>query len=115
MLSRNILLLTTRGRKTGQAHTTPVFFLRDGSRVVVCNVKPASESTNPWVLNIRADPTATVRIGSDVITCTARELHGADVDRYWPELVALWPAYAKHYERSGQRAIFVLEPRCRET
>ena len=111
VLDRNILLLTTRGRKTGQARTTPVFFLRDGSRVVVCNVKPASERTNPWVLNLRADPTATVQIGPDVITCTARELHGPEVDRYWPELVALWPAYAKHYERSGERAIFVLQSR----
>jgi deazaflavin-dependent oxidoreductase (nitroreductase family) len=108
---RNILLLTTRGRKTGKSHTNPVFFLRDSSSFVVCNVRPHSERTNPWVLNLRANPTATVQVGADIITCDAHELRGPQIDRYWPRLVALWPAYREHYERSGDRAIFVLEPR----
>ncbi len=110
-LNRNILLLTTTGRKTGRSRTTPVFFLRDSDRLVVCNVKPDSERTNPWVLNLRANPTATVQVGSDVITCEACELHGPELDRYWPQLVELWPAYRDHYRRSGERAIFMLEPR----
>ena len=110
-LNRNILLLTTTGRKTGRSRTTPVFFLRDSNRLVICNVKPYSERTNPWVLNLRANPTASVQVGSDVMTCEARELHGHELDRYWPQLVALWPAYREHYQRSGERAIFLLEPR----
>lgn len=48
VLNRNILLLTTQGRKTGKPRTTPVFFLRDSERLVICNVKPGSERTNPW-------------------------------------------------------------------
>ncbi len=110
-LNRHILLLTTTGRKTGRSFTTPVFFLRDSDRLVVCNVKPGSERTNPWVLNLRANPTATVQVGFDVITCEARELHGPELDRYWPQLVTLWPAYRLHYQRSGERAIFMLESR----
>jgi F420H(2)-dependent quinone reductase len=106
----NILLLTTTGRKTGKLRTTPVFFLRDSGRLVVCNVKPVGERTNPWVLNLRANPTATVQVESNVIRCDARELHGRDVDHYWPKLVALWPAYRDHYQRSGERAVFILEP-----
>ena len=35
---------------------------------------------------------------------------GAELDRYWPHLVALWPAYREHYERSDKRSVFVLEP-----
>ncbi len=111
MLSHDIALLTTTGRKTKQPRTTPVFFLRDSDRFVVCNVKPVAEHTNPWVLNLRANPTATVQVNSDVIDCDARELRGPEADRYWPALVALWPAYRAHYQRSGERAIFVLEPR----
>ena len=108
--NQSILLLTTTGRRTGKLRTTPVFFLRDSGRFVVCNVKPASERANPWVLNLRSHPIASVQVGPDIITCTAREIEGAELDRYWPQLVALWPAYREHHERSGKRSVFVLEP-----
>ena len=108
--SQSILLLTTTGRRTGKLRTTPVFFLRDCGRFVVCNVKPGSERANPWVLNLRSHPTASVQVGPDIITCTARQVEGAELDSYWPQFVALWPAYRAHYERSGVRSVFVLEP-----
>jgi F420H(2)-dependent quinone reductase len=37
---RNVLLLTTTGRRSGQARTTPVFYLLDGNPVVICNAHP---------------------------------------------------------------------------
>jgi deazaflavin-dependent oxidoreductase (nitroreductase family) len=80
--SQSILLLTTTGRRTGKLRTTPVFFLRDCGRFVVCNVKPGSERANPWVLNLRSHPTASVQVGPDIITCTARQVEGAELDSY---------------------------------
>lgn len=109
LFSRNILLLTTTGRRSGEARTTPVFFLRDGDVLVVCNVRPAAERANPWVNNLRAHPAVTVHLGARVMNCHARELRGNEIDRYWPRLVELWPAYAEHYQASGERAVFVLE------
>lgn len=38
-----VLLLTTTGRRTGKARTVPLLYLRDGDRVVVCNVNPGFE------------------------------------------------------------------------
>lgn len=42
-----ILLLTTKGRRTGKERTTPIFYLREGERLVICNVNPGFERTNP--------------------------------------------------------------------
>lgn len=53
-----VLLLTTTGRRTGKARTVPLLYLRDGNRVVICNVNPGFERPNPWVLNLRAQPRA---------------------------------------------------------
>jgi deazaflavin-dependent oxidoreductase (nitroreductase family) len=50
--------LTTTGRRTGKARTVPLLYLRDGNRVVICNVNPGFERPNPWVLNLRAQPRA---------------------------------------------------------
>ncbi len=107
--NRHVLLLTTQGRRTGKERTTPVFFLRDGDRVVICNVNPGFEHTNPWVLNLRANSLVKVQIGSDIQTYCAREVMGEELDFYWPQLLQIWPAYQDHFSRSGQRAVFVLE------
>jgi len=108
-LTSPILLLTTTGRKSGQARTTPVFFLRDRQRIILCNVNPGFEQTNPWVLNLRANPAATIQIEAQTWECRAREANPAEVETYWPQLVRIWPAYQQHYDRSGKRAIFILE------
>jgi deazaflavin-dependent oxidoreductase (nitroreductase family) len=110
MLRGPILLLTTTGRRTGAPRTTPLFYLSDGPLLVICNVNPGFERPNPWTLNLRANPQATVRIGRTIGAYTAREATSGELERYWPDLVRRWPAYETHYARSGQRAIFILEP-----
>lgn len=105
-----LLLLTTTGCRTGKEHTIPVYYLRDGNRLVLCNVNPGFERPNPWTLNLRANPLARMQIGSERSLYQAREASQAEVDRYWPQLVQVWPAYQTLYERSGQRLIFLLEP-----
>ena len=105
-----LLLLTTTGRRTGTERTTPVFYLREGERLVVCNVNPGFERPNPWTLNLRANPTARVQIGKVRGIYQARDASQAEVDRYWPHLVTVWPAYQTFYDRGGQRLVFVLEP-----
>lgn len=106
---RDILLLTTRGRRSGKDRTTPIFHLSDGDREVICNVNPGFEHTNPWVLNLRANPVAKLQIGRHIGTYQAREATDMEIERYWPRLVALWPAYEAHFQKSGKRAVFVLE------
>jgi deazaflavin-dependent oxidoreductase (nitroreductase family) len=106
---RKVLLLTTKGRRTGRDRTTPVFYLRDGESVVICNVNPGFERTNPWVINLRANPVAQLQIGQDIDQYQAREATDAEIERLWPRLIEIWPTYQVHYEHSGRRAIFILE------
>lgn len=106
---RNVLLLTTKGRRTGKDRTVPVFYLRDDDRVVICNVRPDHEGINPWVINLRHDPGARLQIGQDSGRYQAREATQNEIDRLWPRLIKLWPAFQAHYERGGRRSIFILD------
>ncbi len=103
-----MLLLTTRGRKSGLERTTPVFYLRDGAQLIICNVNPGFERQNPWTLNLRADPLAIVLIDGERGQYAAREATAAETDGYWSRLVTLWPAYQTHYDHSGERSVFIL-------
>jgi deazaflavin-dependent oxidoreductase (nitroreductase family) len=105
-----VLLLTTTGRRTGKLHTTPVFYLRDTERLVICSVNPRSERSSPWMLNLRAHSIARVQVGRQVASYHAREASSEEIDRYWPRLVEIWPPYEVHYAGGGHRAVFVLEP-----
>lgn len=104
-----VLLLTTKGRRTGQDRTVPVYYFRDRDRIVICNVNPGFERTNPWVINLRAHPIAQLQIGSEIATYRAHEATEAEVNFYWPQMLIIWPAYGAHFEKSHQRTLFVLE------
>jgi deazaflavin-dependent oxidoreductase (nitroreductase family) len=104
------LLLTTTGRLSGRERTVPIFYLRDGDRLIICNVNPGFEHPNPWTLNLRAYPLARVQLGPRRSMYCAREATGEETLRYWPRLLGIWPAYQAFYERGGERTIFVLEP-----
>jgi F420H(2)-dependent quinone reductase len=105
-----VLLLTTVGRRTGKPRTVPLFYVRDGEKLVVCNVNPGFERPNPWPLNLNAHSKATVELRGQTFDVEARAATSHEVERIWPDLTRLWPAYQRFYDRSGQRAVFVLTP-----
>lgn len=104
-----VLLLTTTGRRSGQPRTVPVFYLRDGDRYVICNVRPPGERVNPWVLNIGADPDVLVEVRGVTLRARARPAAEEELAAFWPRLVLVWPAYDHFYSAGGERSVFVLE------
>ena len=84
-----VLLLTATGRRTGKARTVPLLYLRDGDRLVGCNVNPGFERPNPWVLNLRAGPHVHVQLGRSTISVRARPASADELDGYWPQLTKL--------------------------
>jgi deazaflavin-dependent oxidoreductase (nitroreductase family) len=106
---RPVLLLTTKGRQTGKDRTIPVFYLRHDEAIVICNVRPKSERTNPWVLNLQDHSVAWLQIGGDIAQYQARQATGSEIKHFWPLLVELWPAFKAHHDNGGRRSIFILE------
>ena len=104
------LLLTTKGRRSGQDRTTPLVYVDDGGRYVVANARPAGEGRNPWVLNLSAAGRGLVRVRGKTLAVAAGECDSAEAEEWWPRLVEVWPAFAEHYAATGDRTVFVLEP-----
>jgi deazaflavin-dependent oxidoreductase (nitroreductase family) len=98
------LMLTTLGARTGRSRTTPVTFIRDGERLVVCAVY-GGEAVNPgWYWNLRATPRAFVRIGREQFPVTAEILpDGPERDRLWEHLLKIFPLYTKFVSRTDRQ------------
>ena len=105
-----VLLLTTKGRRSGRPRTTPVMYVRDGDNFVVSSENFGEQLAAAWPLNLDADPRATIQVGPTVICCRADRLSESEADRLWSRLVAAWPAHATYLRRSGQRHTFQLTP-----
>lgn len=101
------LLLTTRGRRSGELRTVGLNYLTDGARLIVV-ASYAGEDRHPaWWLNLLADPRAEVQVGPYRYPVRAEEVVGSDRDRLWALVVATDPSYAE-YERGTTRRIPVL-------
>ena len=59
-----ILLVTTTGRKSGRARTTPVLYLADGGRFVIVASLGGAPRHPAWFLNLEANPKVELQVRS---------------------------------------------------
>jgi deazaflavin-dependent oxidoreductase (nitroreductase family) len=102
-----VLLLETRGRRSGELRRAALQYLDDGASRVVIGSRAGDTRHPNWWLNLVADPVATIRIGSRIQRVRARETLGAERDRLWRRFAEIYPRYDE-YERNTQRRIPVV-------
>ena len=79
------LLLTTTGRKTGQARDSVLAYADDGATRVVTASDGGSDRPPAWLLNVQADPAVQVQVGEERYAATARVVTPDD-----PDYTRLW-------------------------
>jgi deazaflavin-dependent oxidoreductase (nitroreductase family) len=106
-----VILMTTRGAKTGKLRKAPVMKIEhDGRYAAVASLGGAPK--NPvWYHNLKANPRLQVQDGTEKQDMVAREVSGDEKAQWWDRAVAAFPDYAD-YQRKTDRDIpvFVLEP-----
>jgi len=95
-----VIILTTRGNKTGKVRKTPLMRVEhDGDYAVVASLGGAPK--NPvWYYNLKRDPAAMLQDGRDRFDAEARELEGAERDVWWSRAVEAYPPYAEYQART---------------
>jgi len=107
-----VLLLTTIGRKTGQARTWPLLYLKDGERFVLVASNSGAQNHPSWWLNLQAQPDAEIQIGNKKIAVTAVQAEPEEKKRLWPQLVAMYSDYAEYQKRTEREIpVVILHPR----
>jgi deazaflavin-dependent oxidoreductase (nitroreductase family) len=104
---RDLLLLTTTGRKSGKAHTTPMVFVREGDRLFVFASKAGAPNHPDWYFNLVADPHVSVEVGAEQYDAVATTLEREERDRVFAEQAARVPAF-QEYQDKTERVIPVV-------
>jgi F420H(2)-dependent quinone reductase len=102
-----VLLLTTTGRRTGKARTTPLLYLRHGEHLAVVASFGGAPRHPAWYLNLFATPEVGVDVRGEQFTATARTATDAERELLWPRLVEIYDGY-RGYELKTTRTIPVV-------
>lgn len=105
-----LILLYTRGRKSGRIHRTPLVHVAGGGDRYVAASAAGRPSDPAWYRNLRADPRVWVRDRDEFFPATATALEGDERDAMWEEFVGLMPNFAE-YQATVDRVIPVVRLR----
>ncbi len=62
-MGRDVLILTTKGAKSGEIRETPLVYTRDGDKYVIVASKGGAPTNPAWYHNLRTHPEVTIEVG----------------------------------------------------
>jgi deazaflavin-dependent oxidoreductase (nitroreductase family) len=98
-----ILLLTTKGRLSGEPRTIAIIFSRWGDSYVIMGSKGGSPTHPKWYLNILDDPQVKVQVKGDVFAARARTAQSPEREKIWAEALKTWPRYEEYQSRTERQ------------
>lgn len=107
-----IVIVTTRGNKSGKLRKTPLMKVEHGGEWALIGSVGGAPKNPEWVYNLRADPTAAmVQDGPEPVDVTVREVTGDERAQWWERAVAAFPTYAEYQEKTERLIpVFVATP-----
>ena len=103
-----VLLLTTRGKKSGKPRTVPLIYIEHGAALVVVASKGGWPEHPLWYSNLVADPNVEVQIGERRQSRRARTATDDEHKLLWPQLCQVYPPYQDYQDVTDRRIPVVM-------
>lgn len=105
-----VLILTTRGRRSGEQRSTPLIYGTSGDKYMVVASKGGADQPPSWYLNLSEHPEVQVQVKDDRFTARARDATPDEKPELWREMTSRWPAYDEYQEKTEREIpVVVLE------
>ena len=99
-----ILLLSTRGRRSGKWRRTALIFGESGPDYVIVASKGGAPDNPLWYENLAADGHVRVQIRGEVFDAHARTVtDDAERAALWPIMTAQWPDYDAYQQKTDRK------------
>lgn len=106
-----LLLLHTKGAKTGTERVNPLVYRIHGDALVIFASKAGAPTNPDWFHNVRANPQVSVEVGTDKRDVVARVAQGDERDRLWEAQKRDNPGFAGYEAKtSRQIPVVILDP-----
>ena len=106
-----ILLLTTRGRKSGKLRRTSLICGQDGKNYLVVASNGGAPDHPLWYLNLVQTPEVQIQVGAEKFTARARTAALEEKPRLWKIMRDIFPQYDEYQAKAGREIpLVILEP-----
>lgn len=106
-----VLLLTTKGAKSGKERTVPLLYVEWEGGIAIIGTRFGSTRHPGWYHNLRANPEATVEIRGERTRYAARETEGDERAEIWRMAAKMYSGYEVYGPRAGRRIpVMALSP-----
>ena len=106
-----VVVLWTRGRRSGAIRKTPVMKVKDGDRYAAVASKGGSSEHPEWYLNLVEDPHVTLPDGPAVGDYVARTATAEERAEWWPRATEAYPPYDSYQAKTKREIpLVILEP-----
>ncbi len=102
-----LLLLHTKGAKSGEPRLNPVVYMADGERYVIIASKGGAATHPAWYHNVVAHSEVTVEVGTEKFQAQAEVVQEPERTELYDKVSTQYPFFAE-YEQKTTRVIPVL-------
>jgi deazaflavin-dependent oxidoreductase (nitroreductase family) len=112
----SLLLLHTKGARTGQPRTSPLAYFSLDDQLVIIASAAGADNHPAWYFNLLANPEATIERWRDdaieSLEVKALTVEGAQRDQLWTRITAMAPGFAGYQTKTSRVIpVVVLERR----
>jgi deazaflavin-dependent oxidoreductase (nitroreductase family) len=102
-----LLILTTKGAKSGVSRENPLAYLEDRDRYVIIASYAGAPTNPPWYYNLVKNPKVTVEVGDQKFTARAEVVPEPERTKLYQKMASIMPTFSE-YEKKTTRKIPVI-------
>jgi deazaflavin-dependent oxidoreductase (nitroreductase family) len=102
-VGRPVLILTTRGARSGEVRENPLAYTRTGDDLVVIASKGGAPAHPHWFHNLVANPVVKVEVNGESFDAQARVAEGDEHDRLYAAHAEMMPAFNEYQQRTSRK------------
>ncbi|MBX3092560.1 MAG: nitroreductase family deazaflavin-dependent oxidoreductase [Cryobacterium sp.] len=106
-----LLLLTTKGAKSGLWRRTALIYGESGDSYVIVASKGGHPKPPGWYVNLEANPEVRVQVEDRIFRANARTATPDEKPALWNRMVEIWPDYANYQTKTDRDIpVVILDP-----
>jgi deazaflavin-dependent oxidoreductase (nitroreductase family) len=103
-----VVILTTKGRKSGKLRKSPLMRVEHDGKYAVIASKGGTPENPAWYGNLVEEPHVTLQDGPEAVDMVARTAEGAEREEWWGYATEVWPDYNDYQTKTDRQIPVVL-------